>query len=37
MGVFLVPSKILSGVGAINFLQGKGSKIVTEPFMIFGM
>lgn len=40
MGVFLVPSKILSGVGAINELganiEGKGSKalIVTDPFMI---
>ena len=40
MGVFLVPSKILSGVGAINDLganiQGKGTKalIVTDTFMI---
>ena len=40
MGVFLVPSKILSGVGAINELganiEGKGTKalIVTDTFMI---
>lgn len=40
MGVFLVPSKILSGVGAINELganiQGKGQKalIVTDKFMV---
>lgn len=40
MGVFLVPSKILSGVGAINELganiQGKGNKalIVTDKFMV---
>lgn len=40
MGVFLVPSKILSGVGAINELganiKGKGTKalIVTDTFMI---
>ena len=40
MGVFLVPSKILSGVGAINELganiKGKGNKalIVTDKFMV---
>lgn len=40
MAVFLVPSKILSGVGAINDLgkniEGKGKKalIVTDTFMI---
>lgn len=40
MAVFLVPSKILSGVGAINDLganiEGKGKKalIVTDKFMI---
>ena len=40
MGVFLVPSKILSGVGAINELgtniEGKGTKalIVTDTVMI---